>query len=110
MAINRTSTEHYVNWFIKQQGEEERNFADQITKMELFSDVARSLYMLSSELAASITLPMLLPCRIWKKRRNRTETAVRGRFFRLLFILNEKTFPGLTRQMGGAIIIMVSSR
>ena len=45
-------TTQFLDWFIKEQGEEEKNSMDQITKMELFGDDARSLYMLNSELAA----------------------------------------------------------
>lgn len=44
-------TTQFLDWFIKEQGEEEKNSMDQITKMELFGDDARSLYMLNSELA-----------------------------------------------------------
>ena len=45
-------TTQFLDWFVKEQGEEEKNSMDQITKMELFGDDARSLYMLNSELAA----------------------------------------------------------
>lgn len=44
-------TTQFLDWFIKEQGEEEKNSMDLITKMELFGDDARSLYMLNSELA-----------------------------------------------------------
>ena len=44
-------TTQFLDWFIKEQGEEEKNSTDLITKMELFGDDARSLYMLNSELA-----------------------------------------------------------
>ena len=47
-------TMQFLNWFVKEQGEEEKNSTDQITKMELFGDDARSLYMLNSELAARV--------------------------------------------------------
>lgn len=47
-------TTQFLDWFIKEQGEEEKNSMDQITKMELFGDDARSLYMLNSELAARV--------------------------------------------------------
>ena len=43
-------TVQFLDWFIKEQGEEEKNSADQITKMELYGGDARSLYMLNSEL------------------------------------------------------------
>ena len=44
----------FLDWFIKEQGEEEKNSMDLITKMELFGDDARSLYMLNSELAGRV--------------------------------------------------------
>lgn len=47
-------TTQFLDWFIKEQGEEEKNSMDLITKMELFGDDARSLYMLNSELAARV--------------------------------------------------------
>ena len=39
---------------VKEQGEEEKNSADLITKMELFGNDARSLYMLNTELAGRV--------------------------------------------------------
>ena len=36
-------TVQFLDWFIKEQGEEEKNSADQITKMELYGGDARSL-------------------------------------------------------------------
>ena len=50
--VNDYRTTQFLDWFIKEQGEEEKNSMDLITKMELFGDDARSLYMLNSELAA----------------------------------------------------------
>ncbi len=47
-------TTQFLDWFIKEQGEEEKNSSDQITKMELFGDDAKSLYMLNSELATRV--------------------------------------------------------
>lgn len=44
-------TTQFLDWFIKEQGEEEKNSSDQITKMKLFGDDAKALYMLNSELA-----------------------------------------------------------
>ncbi len=49
--VNDFRTTQFLDWFIKEQGEEEKNSTDLITKMELFGDDARSLYMLNSELA-----------------------------------------------------------
>lgn len=47
-------TTQFLDWFIKEQGEEEKNSKDLITKMELFGDDARSLYLLNGELAARV--------------------------------------------------------
>ena len=52
IEANDYRTTQFLDWFIKEQGEEEKNSMDLITKMELFGDDARSLYMLNSELAA----------------------------------------------------------
>ena len=41
-----------LDWFVKEQGEEETNARDMITKMELFGADPKSLYMLNQELAA----------------------------------------------------------
>ena len=47
-------TTQFLDWFIKEQGEEEKNSSDQITKMELVGDDARSLYMLNEELKSRV--------------------------------------------------------
>jgi len=47
-------TMQFLDWFVKEQGEEETNANDLITKMELFGSDPRSLYMLNQELAARI--------------------------------------------------------
>lgn len=52
--VNDFRTTQFLDWFVMEQGEEEKNSMDQITKMELFGDDARSLYMLNSELAARV--------------------------------------------------------
>ena len=44
----------FLDWFVKEQGEEETNANDLITKMELFGSDPRSLYMLNSELGARV--------------------------------------------------------
>ena len=44
----------FLDWFVKEQGEEETNAYDLITKMELFGSDPKSLYMLNQELAARI--------------------------------------------------------
>lgn len=43
-------TTQFLDWFIREQGEEEKNSSDQITRMELYGDDPKSLYMLNSEL------------------------------------------------------------
>ncbi len=50
IKANDYRTTQFLDWFIKEQGEEEKNSQDQITKMELYGDDSRSLYMLNSEL------------------------------------------------------------
>ena len=45
-------TMQFLDWFVKEQGEEEKNAEDLVKKMELFGEDAKSLYMLDSELGA----------------------------------------------------------
>jgi len=47
-------TMQFLDWFVKEQGEEETNAHDMITKMELFGSDPRSLYLLNQELAARV--------------------------------------------------------
>ena len=47
-------TMQLLDWFVKEQGEEEKNAGDLITKMELFGSDAKGLYMLNSELKARV--------------------------------------------------------
>ena len=47
-------TMEFLNWFVKEQGEEETNASDMITKMELFGPDPKSLNMLNTELAARV--------------------------------------------------------
>ena len=44
----------FLDWFVKEQGEEETNANDLITKMELFGSDPKSLYMLNQELKARV--------------------------------------------------------
>ena len=54
-------TMQFLDWFVKEQGEEETNANDMITKMELFGSDPKSLYMLNQELAARVyTAPSLV--------------------------------------------------
>ena len=47
-------TMQFLDWFVKEQGEEETNANDLITKMDLFGSDPKSLYMLNQELAARV--------------------------------------------------------
>ncbi len=47
-------TMQFLDWFVKEQGEEETNAKDLITKMELFGTDAKGLYMLNQELGARV--------------------------------------------------------
>ncbi|MBO4941623.1 MAG: ferritin [Clostridia bacterium] len=54
-------TMQFLDWFVKEQGEEETNANDLISKMELFGSDPKSLYMLNSELGARVyTAPSLV--------------------------------------------------
>lgn len=45
-------TVQFLDWFVKEQGEEEKNAEDLLKKMELFGSDPKSLYLLDQELAA----------------------------------------------------------
>ncbi len=45
-------TMQVLDWFVKEQGEEEKNATDLVTKMDLYGGDSRGLYLLNSELAA----------------------------------------------------------
>ena len=45
-------TMQFLDWFVKEQGEEETNASDMIKKMEIFGSDAKGLYLLDQELAA----------------------------------------------------------
>ena len=47
-------TMEFLNWFIKEQGEEEKNASDLIRKFELFGSDAKGLYSLDQELNGRI--------------------------------------------------------
>ena len=50
-------TMQFLDWFVKEQGEEETNAAELIKKMELVGDDAKSLYMLDTENASRVYAP-----------------------------------------------------
>ena len=54
-------TMQFLDWFVKEQLEEEKNADDMIKKMELFGSDAKGLYSLDSEYAARVyTAPSLV--------------------------------------------------
>ena len=60
-SVKDFRTMQFLDWFVKEQGEEETNANDMITKMELFGSDPKSLYMLNQELAARVyTAPSLV--------------------------------------------------
>jgi ferritin len=50
----------FLDWFIKEQGEEEKNTEDIVKRYDLFGNDAKGLYLLDSELAARIYTPPTL--------------------------------------------------
>ena len=53
-------TMQFLDWFVKEQGEEEKTAEDLIKKLELFGQDGKGLYMLDSELASrSYSAPSL---------------------------------------------------
>ncbi|MBQ4643375.1 MAG: ferritin [Oscillospiraceae bacterium] len=52
--VNDFRTLQFLDWFIKEQGEDEKNASDIITKYELFGSDPRSLYLLDNELGARV--------------------------------------------------------
>ncbi|MBA4700350.1 MAG: ferritin [Ruminococcus sp.] len=53
-SVNDFRTVQFLDWFVKEQGEEEKNSTDLITKMELFGSEAKGLYMLDAELKTRV--------------------------------------------------------
>ena len=50
-------TMQFLDWFIKEQVEEEKNAEDLIKNMELFGNDAKSLYLLNQELGGRVYTP-----------------------------------------------------
>lgn len=50
-------TMQFLDWFVKEQGEEEKNADDMIKKMKLFGTDAKGLYALNQELLARVYTP-----------------------------------------------------
>ena len=47
----------FLDWFVKEQGEEEKNVRELCDKFDLFGSDAKSLYLLDNELAARTYAP-----------------------------------------------------
>lgn len=47
-------TTQFLDWFVKEQGEEEKNASDLHKKFQLFGNDAKGLYMLNEELKARV--------------------------------------------------------
>lgn len=54
VKVNDYRTLEFLNWFVKEQGEEEKNSSDLIKKFELFGGDAKGLYQLDQELGARV--------------------------------------------------------
>lgn len=50
-------TMQFLDWFVKEQGEEEKNTEDIVKRYDLFGSDAKSLYMLDAELATRVYVP-----------------------------------------------------
>jgi len=53
-AVKDFRTMQFLDWFVKEQGEEETNADSLVKKFELFGKDPRSLYMLDNEMAARV--------------------------------------------------------
>ena len=53
-AVKDFRTMQFLDWFVKEQGEEEKNADSLIKKYDLYGSDPRSLYMLDSEMGARI--------------------------------------------------------
>lgn len=52
VKANDFRTTQFLDWFVREQGEEEKNADDLIKRYELFGNDSKGLYLLDSELAA----------------------------------------------------------
>ena len=59
-AVKDFRTMQFLDWFVKEQGEEEKNADDMLKKYDLYGSDPKGLYSLNSELAARVyTAPSL---------------------------------------------------
>lgn len=60
-SVKDFRTMQFLDWFVKEQGEEEENADKLVNKFKLFGDDPKSLYLLDQELAARVyTAPGLV--------------------------------------------------
>ena len=52
--VNDFRTMQFLDWFVKEQGEEEKNASELVNRFALFGHDPKGLYMLDSELAARV--------------------------------------------------------
>ena len=50
-------TTQFLDWFVKEQGEEEKNADDLIKRFELFGNDSKGLFLLDNELATRTYAP-----------------------------------------------------
>lgn len=61
VSVKDYRTMQFLDWFIKEQGEEEKTADDLLKKFQLFGTDAKALYMLDNELAGRVyTAPSLV--------------------------------------------------
>ncbi|MGI6717191.1 MAG: ferritin [Eubacteriales bacterium] len=61
IKVSDFRTMQFLDWFIKEQGEEEKNADDNIKRFDLFGNDPKSLYMLDSEMKTRVyTAPTLV--------------------------------------------------
>ncbi len=53
-SVKDFRTMQFLDWFVKEQGEEETNAENLVKKFELFGDDPKSLYMLDNELGTRV--------------------------------------------------------
>ena len=53
-------TMQFLDWFVKEQGEEEKNTEDIVKRYDLFGSDAKGLYLLDTELASRVYTPPTL--------------------------------------------------
>lgn len=57
MAVKDFRTLQFLDWFVKEQGEEEKNADDLVKKYALFGGDSKGLYMLNAEMGTRVYSP-----------------------------------------------------